>query len=117
MSSGVWRWQERYLAQGIAGLTRDASHPGRKPPLAPEVIAQVVDKTLGEKPPAATQWSTGRWPRPLASARPVCGGFGMHTRSSRIFCAVLRCRMTSDLVEKVQDVVGLYLGPRTRRWC
>ena len=54
----VWRWQERYVAQGIAGLKRDASRPGRKPPLAPEVIAQVVDKTLHEKPPAATQWST-----------------------------------------------------------
>ena len=46
------------MAQGIAGLKRDASRPGRKPPLAPEVIAQVVDKTLHEKPPAATQWST-----------------------------------------------------------
>src|SRR5437868_5745894 len=29
----VWRWQERYLAQGIAGLQRDATRPGRKPPL------------------------------------------------------------------------------------
>jgi hypothetical protein len=48
----VWRWQERYMAQGIAGLKRDASRPERKPPLAPEVIAQVVDKTLHEKPPA-----------------------------------------------------------------
>jgi len=54
----VWRWQARYVAQGIAGLKRDASRPGRKPPLAPEVIAQVVDKTLHEKPSAATQWST-----------------------------------------------------------
>src|SRR5271169_5668256 len=54
----VWRWQQRYVAQGIAGLKRDASRPGRKPPLAPEVIAQVVDKTLHQKPPAATQWST-----------------------------------------------------------
>src|SRR6516165_475269 len=28
----VWRWQERYVAQGIAGLKRDASRPGRNPP-------------------------------------------------------------------------------------
>jgi hypothetical protein len=29
----VSRWQERYLAKGIAGLQRDATRPGRKPPL------------------------------------------------------------------------------------
>ena len=27
----VWRWQERYLAKGTAGLRRDATRPGRKP--------------------------------------------------------------------------------------
>jgi transposase len=54
----VWRWQERYLAQGIGGLQRDATRPGRKPPLTAEVIAAVVEKTLRETPPAATHWST-----------------------------------------------------------
>ncbi|MGC8477819.1 MAG: helix-turn-helix domain-containing protein, partial [Acetobacteraceae bacterium] len=34
----VGRWQERYLARGIAGLRRDATRPGRKPRLAAEVI-------------------------------------------------------------------------------
>ena len=29
----VGRWQERYLAKGIAGLRRDGTRPGRKPPL------------------------------------------------------------------------------------
>jgi hypothetical protein len=65
------RWQERYLAQGIAGLKRDATRPGRKPPLTPEVIAGVVEKTLREKPQAATHWSTRTMPRPSASATPV----------------------------------------------
>src|SRR5438128_657982 len=42
----VWRWQERYLAQGIDGLRRDATRPGRKPSLTAEKIAEVVQKTL-----------------------------------------------------------------------
>src|SRR5215469_2256459 len=46
----VGRWQERYLAKGIAGLRRDATRPGRKPPLSAETIQQVVNKTLHEKP-------------------------------------------------------------------
>src|SRR4029077_2756201 len=54
----VWRWRERYLAQGSAGLRGDAPRLGRKPPLTAEVIARVVQKTLREKPQAATHWST-----------------------------------------------------------
>jgi transposase len=53
----VGRWQERYLAKGIAGLRRDATRPGRKPPLSAETIQQVVNKTLHEKPQAGTHWS------------------------------------------------------------
>ncbi len=53
----VSRWQERYLAQGIAGLRRDATRPSRVPPLSAAAIQRVVDKTLHEKPPAGTHWS------------------------------------------------------------
>ena len=56
----VGRWQERYLALGAAGLCRDATRPGRKPPLSAAVIARVVHKTLHEKPPKATHWSIRR---------------------------------------------------------
>ena len=61
----VWRWQERYLAKGIAGLRRDATRPGRKPPLSAEVIERVVHKTLHETE-AATHWSI----RKMARRRP-----------------------------------------------
>jgi transposase len=37
----VGRWQERYLAKGIAGLARDATRPGRKLPLTAAVIERV----------------------------------------------------------------------------
>ena len=59
----VWRWQERYLAKGIAGLRRDATRPGRKPPLSAEVIERVVHKTLHETPEAATHWSIRKMAR------------------------------------------------------
>ena len=29
----AYRWRDRYLARGAAGLERDATRPGRKPPL------------------------------------------------------------------------------------
>ena len=107
----VGRWQERYLAKGIAGLRRDATRPGRKPPLAAEVIERVVQKTLHEKPVAGTHWSI----RKMASAV----GLG-YTSVQKIWKAhglkphlVKTFKLSNDkrFVEKVQDVVGLYVDP------
>src|SRR3989475_13136246 len=52
----VDRWQERYMARGLAGLEPDATRRGRKASLASSVIVRVVKMSLQEKPPAATHW-------------------------------------------------------------
>src|SRR5271168_2365489 len=43
MKKTAYRWRDRYIEAGVAGLERDASRPGRKPPLAAATIARVVD--------------------------------------------------------------------------
>src|SRR6266704_818813 len=107
----VDRWQERYVGRGLAGLQRDATRRGRKPPLAASVIERVVKMTLHEKPPAATHWSA----RTLARALSIS-----HTSVQRIWNAhglkphlVKTFKLSNDkrFVEKVKDVVGLYLDP------
>src|SRR5208337_5280791 len=62
--SGDWQdqanrlsWRDRYLTRGVAGLERDATRPGRKPPLDATAIERVVNMTLNEKPPGGTHWS------------------------------------------------------------
>lgn len=107
----VGRWQERYLARGIEGLRRDASRPGRKPPLSAAVIRRVVEMTLHETPPGATHWSV----RSMARAAGIS-----HTSVQRIWKAhdlkphlVKTFKLSNDkqFVEKVTDIVGLYLDP------
>ena len=107
----VDRWQERYVARGLAGLQRDATRRGRKPPLAAAMIERAVKMTLHEKPPAATHWSARR----LAKALGIS-----HTSVQRIWNAhglkphlVKTFKLSNDkrFVEKVKDVVGLYLDP------
>jgi transposase len=74
----AYRWRGRYREQGVDGLGRDATRPGRKKPLSAEVIARVVEMTLREKPPAATQWS----------ARTLAKAVGLsHTSVQRIWAA------------------------------
>src|SRR5689334_694092 len=110
----VARWQERYLTKGLDGLRRDATRPGRKPPLHAETIQQVVHKTLHEKPPNGPHWSI----RKMAAASGL-------SRSSiqRIWQAhhlkphrVKTFKLSNDkhFAEKVQDIIGLYLHPPDR---
>jgi transposase len=53
----VWRWQERYIDEGIEGLKRDKTRPSRKAPLSTETKVTVLKKTTTEKPAGATHWS------------------------------------------------------------
>jgi len=53
----VWRWQERFAAEGVAGLLRDKTRPSRIAPLGPEVAARVVALTQGEPPGETTHWT------------------------------------------------------------
>jgi transposase len=110
----AYRWRDRYIERGIEGLERDASRPGRKKPLAAAVIARVVDMTLHEKPPAATHWT----------ARKLAKTVGLsHTSVQRIWTAhglkphltkTFKLSNDKQFVEKVKDVVGLYLDPPER---
>ena len=42
----VWRWQERYFAEGVDGLKRDKKRPSRLLPLSEDVKLAVLTKTL-----------------------------------------------------------------------
>jgi Winged helix-turn helix len=37
----VWRWQERFMTEGVAGLLRDKTRPARIPPLGKQVVGQL----------------------------------------------------------------------------
>jgi transposase len=55
----VWRWQERFMQEGVDGLLRDKTRPPGKPSLPDETVRRVLDLTLTEPPSEATHW-TGR---------------------------------------------------------
>src|SRR5260370_19163284 len=55
----IWRWQARFMAEGVAGLLHEATRPAGKPPLSAAVIERVGSMTLAEPPGERTHW-TGR---------------------------------------------------------
>ena len=61
----VWRWQERYVEEGVDGLLRDKTRPPGKKPLPVGVRRKALAKTASQMPPNATHWSRAS-PRKLS---------------------------------------------------
>jgi transposase len=53
----VWRWQERFAAEGVDGLLRDKTRPSRIPKLNPSIAERIVALTMEEPPHEATHWT------------------------------------------------------------
>ncbi len=109
--TAVWRWQERFMAEGVAGLLRDKTRPARVPKLADEVAERVVTLTLGEPPGETTQW-TGRAMSEVAgvsltSVQRIWKAHGLAPHRMRAF------KLSNDpkFAAKVRDIVGLYVDP------
>ena len=107
----VGRWRNRYVAQGLAGIEQDAPGRGRKATVRDAVAAQIIEWTTQRRPENATHWST----RTLAAAlgtthsmvNRVWQANGLKPHLNRTF------KLSNDprFIEKVVDVVGLYLNP------
>ena len=53
----IWRWQARFMAEGVDGLLHDATRPAGKPPLPSATIERVVEMTQAEPLGEATHWT------------------------------------------------------------
>ena len=107
----VQLWRERFLALRLPGLEKDAPRPGRKPRITPKKIRAVVEATLHTTPANATHWST----RTMAAAQRLSEAsvrriWRMHNLKPHL---VETFKLSNDkqFVEKLTDVVGLYLNP------
>lgn len=107
----ITRWRNRYETDGIPGLLRDRSRPGRKKQIEDTRVREVVERTLREKPPHATHWSTRSMAAAVglspASIQRIWKEHGLKPHLVRSF----KLSRDPQFVEKLQDVVGLYLNP------
>jgi transposase len=109
----VGTWRKRFLAKRLEGLV-DEPRPGTPRTVSDADVEHVVTRTLETKPKAATHWST----RTLAAATGmsqsaisrIWRAFGLQPHKADTF------KLSTDpyFVEKVRDVVGLYMSPPER---
>src|SRR4029077_12938107 len=106
----VGKWRRRFLEQDVSGL-HDELRPGRPRPISDERVAQWVRKTLDRKPKDRTHWSIRQIARQTrlskSTVHRIWQAFGLEPHRQRHF------KLSNDpfFVEKVRDIVGLYLNP------
>jgi putative transposase len=108
---GIWR--KRYLTQRLAGLC-DEPRPGGPRSIRDEQIAALLRKTLKTKPKDGTHWTcrsiAAETKLSKSTVQRVWKAFGLQPHRQKHF------KISTDpfFVEKVRDIVGLYLNPPDR---
>jgi transposase len=109
----VSKWRRRYEAYGLAGLT-DAPRSGRPRTVGDDHVQAIVDKVRQGAPTNATHWSVRTMSRVTgvspATVQRIWHAFGLKPHLQETF------KLSTDpyFVDKVRDVVGLYLAPPDR---
>src|SRR3990172_1744652 len=109
----VSKWRRRFERYRMAGLM-DAPRSGRPRTINDEKVAEVIDKTLRDKPSGAAHWSTTLMAKEtglnaMAVSR-IWRAFGLKPHRLDTF------KLSTDphFIEKVHDIVGLYMNPPDR---
>jgi transposase len=108
---GVWR--RRFASERIDGLF-DEPRPGAPRQIGDDEITATIRKTLETRPQGSTHWSLRTMAKAMGHApstiHRIWQAFGLQPHRSETF------KLSSDplFVEKVRDIVGLYLSPPER---
>jgi len=109
----VGTWRGRFVERRLDGLT-DEPRPGAPRKVTDADVEQVVTRTLETKPKTSTHWSTRGMARAAGLSQSTVGriwrAFGLKPHRAETF------KLSTDpyFVEKVRDVVGLYMSPPER---
>jgi len=106
----VGRWRRRFIEKRLQGLL-DEPRPGAPRKMSDADIEQVITKTLESTPRGATHWSTRSMAKATGMSQTAISriwrAFALQPHRSKTF------KISRDplFVDKVRDVVGLYLNP------
>lgn len=109
----VGRWRRRFVAQGMDGLL-DEPRPGTPRKISDADVERVVVRTLETKPRDATHWSTRSMATETGMSQSAISriwrAFALQPHRTTTF------KLSKDplFIEKVRDIVGLYLAPPER---
>ena len=111
--SSVRKWRNRFAEHRLDGLT-DEPRPGQPRKITDAKVEEVIVKTLESAPKDATHWSTRSMAAEVGlnqtAVHRIWKAFGLQPHRSESW----KLSKDPQFIEKVRDVVGLYLNPPER---
>ncbi len=107
----VQLWRARFLKLGIEGIKKDAPRPGRLPQINDKKVKSIVEATLNTKPENATHWSVRTMATAQGVSRMTVQRIWKDHNLKPHLVETFKFSTDPRFVEKLQDVVGLYLNP------
>jgi transposase len=109
--TAVWRWQGRFMEEGVDGLLRDKTRPARNASLTPEIADRIVALTLEDPQGETTHWTAEAMARlagvRVSSVQRIWRSHGLQPHRMRQF----KLSNDAQFAAKVRDIVGLYVDP------
>jgi transposase len=109
--STVGRWRQRFAKSGLAGIEKDAPRGGRKPTKQRRWAKRIIETTLHETPPNATHWSIRTLAKHLGIRPNLVHRVWKAHQLKPFQVRTFKLSRDPKFVEKLLDVVGLYLNP------
>jgi transposase len=107
----VARWRNRFAESGVEGLEKDAPRGGRPPMGRGDLIRRIIAMTTQQTPANATHWSTRTLAAALGTNRSLVHRVWRANGLKPHQCRTFKVSNDPRFVEKLIDVVGLYLDP------
>jgi transposase len=107
----VARWRDRFAEMGVAALEKDAPRGGRPPKARDDLVRRIIEMTTQQKPANATHWSTRTLAKALGTNRSLINRVWRANGLKPHLCRTFKVSNDPRFVEKLIDVVGLYLDP------
>jgi transposase len=107
----VGRWRKRYAEQGLAGIIKDKTRPGRIAPISAAKRSRIIKLTVETKPKGMTHWSRSTMAKEVgvspSSVGRLWAAHGLKPHRVKGF----KLSNDKNFEEKLENIVGLYLSP------
>lgn len=106
----VGTWRKRYAEHGLKGIEKDAPRPGRKALKRDAIVTKILKRTTNP-PKEATHWSTRTLAKELGTNHMMVHRVWRIHELKPHLARAFKVSRDPHFVEKLTDVVGLYLNP------
>ena len=107
----VWRWQERFMREGVEGLLRDKTRKPGTPRTSEATVRELVDLAARPAPDGETHWTVRALAKTVGIGASTAHGILAAHRLAPHRVRQFKVSTDPEFTKKTYDVTGLYMDP------